>query len=431
MLKALQVILLLTPLLYGLSIEESVAIALENSPDIKKQELSYQLGDLNLQEQDAKNYGKLTAVASYMHYNLPRTLVPLTPASIFSDPTAVATTEDLFTAGVAYDVALFTGFAQKRTVEIASLQKEMASAQLKLGREQLIYNVKTLYANILSFEAQQDAQSRYIKALKNLHATIETEVKLGKKSKLEKLKSAAALEGARNQRSQVRSSIRILRASLAAAMNVETVDALDPIGIDMEPVSEQTVEEKGLERFKLKSMQMEQSAKNIEKSDASYYPQVGLSGYYGQNFGPNDDSNKYSGEWNNQEVWQAGVNLRWNIYDFGGRSAASQKAKIQALSSKLDDSKTKLEFRRMLVEAKSNIERAVQSHKSVMAQAALTLESEKIEQIRFDNGAADINDLLVAKAQSQLAKSQLIVVSYQHKVAYFYLDYLLEQGDKK
>ncbi len=431
MLKALQVILLSTPMLFGLSIEESVATALNNNPDIKKQELNYKLGDLNLQEHDAKNYGKLTAVASYMHYNLPRTLVPLTPASIFSDPAAVATTEDLFTAGVAYDVALFTGFAQKRTVEIASLQKEMASAQLKLGREQLIYNVKTLYANILSFEAQQDAQNRYIKALESLHASIETEVELGKKSKLEKLKSAAALEMARNQRSQFRSNITILRASLVAVMNVETIDTLDPIDIEIQLFTEDNAHNKDLERFKLKSMQIRQSSKNIEKSDASYYPQVGLSGYYGQNFGPNDDSNKYSGDWTNQEVWQAGVNLHWNIYDFGGRSAASQKAKIQALSSKLEDSKTKLEFKRMLVEAKSKIESAIQSHKSVMAQSALTSESEKIEQIRFDNGAADINDLLVAKAQSQLAKSQLIMVGYQHRIAHFYLDYLLEQGDKK
>ncbi|RLA73444.1 MAG: hypothetical protein DRG24_00045 [Epsilonproteobacteria bacterium] len=431
MLKALPVILLSTSMLFGLSIEESVAIALNNNPDIKKQELGYQLGDLNLQEQDAKNYGKLTAVASYMHYNLPRTLVPLTPASIFNDPTAVATTDNLFTAGVTYDVALFTGFAQKRTVEIASLQKEMASAQLKLGREQLIYNVKTLYANILSLEAQEDAQRRYIKALESLHATIEAEVKLGKKSKLEKLKSAAALEAARNQRFQFHSNITILRASLAAAMNVEAIDTLDPIGIEMELTTEENVQHKDLERFKLKSIQISQSVKNIEKSDASYYPQVGFSSYYGQNFGPNDDSNKYSGDWTNQEVWQAGVNLRWSIYDFGGRSAASQKAKIQALSSKLEDSKTKLEFRRMLVEAKSKIESAAQSHKSVMAQSALTSESEKIEQIRFDNGAADINDLLVAKARSQLAKSQLITVSYQHRIAHFYLDYLLEQGDKK
>ncbi|MEA3521624.1 MAG: TolC family protein [Campylobacterota bacterium] len=155
MLKYLYPLLLFSPLLFGLTLQESVEIALKNNPDIKKQELNYQLSDYHAQELSAKDYGKFNAVASYTHYNLPRTLVPLTPASIFNDPAAVATTKDLMNVGLAYDVALFTGYAQKHTLEISSLQQEMAQAKLRLGREQLIYNVKTLYTNILALEAQK------------------------------------------------------------------------------------------------------------------------------------------------------------------------------------------------------------------------------------------------------------------------------------
>ncbi len=430
MLKILYPLLIFTPLLFGLTLQESVDRALQNNPDILKQELDYKSTRLNYQEQSSKDYGKFNAIGSYTHYNLPRTLVPLTPASILTDPTAVATTKDLMSLGVSYDVVLFTGFAQKRSLEISSLQTEMSQAKMQLAQEELIYNVKSLYTNILALQAQKKAQERYILALASLHKNIQDEVKLGKKSKLEALKSAASLEDAKNIKSSLQSNITILRASLASLMDSEDIGTLDDISIHLSHTLPEA-DFDALQRFKLSSIEIQKSNKNIKKSDASYYPQVGLSGYYGQNFGPNDDSNKNSGDWHNEEIWQAGVNLKWNIYDFGGRDSTSQKAKIQALSAKLQDSKTRLEFKKMLIQAESKIASALQSYKSVNAKLALVSESEKIEQIRYDNGASDINDLLLAKASLQLTKSQLISVKYQYQIEKYYLEYLLEQGDKK
>ena len=142
----------------GLTIEEAVALALEKNPGLQKQQMNQALSEQDLRGIKSQNFGKIDVVASYGHYNLPRTLVPLTPASIFNDPTAVATTQDLFITGIMYEVPLFTGFSQQRSVEIAALEKEMAGAAIKLSREQLIYNVKTLYVNILSLTAQEEAQ---------------------------------------------------------------------------------------------------------------------------------------------------------------------------------------------------------------------------------------------------------------------------------
>ena len=105
----------------GLTIDEAVALALENNPGIQKQQMNRALSEEELSGKKSQNFGKIDVVASYGHFNLPRTLAPLTPASIFGDPTAVPTTEDLFTTGIMYEVPLFTGFAQQRSVEIAEL----------------------------------------------------------------------------------------------------------------------------------------------------------------------------------------------------------------------------------------------------------------------------------------------------------------------
>ena len=105
------------------TLDECVALALENNLEFQKQQLDPMLAQSDMAEKKSNNYGKLSVVSSYTHYNLPRTLAPLTPASILTDPMAVPTTEDLFNAGLVYELPLFTGFAQTHSVEISALQQ--------------------------------------------------------------------------------------------------------------------------------------------------------------------------------------------------------------------------------------------------------------------------------------------------------------------
>lgn len=420
---------------HAFSLEECVELALKNNPDLQKQELNLDLAHEDMSDQKSQNFGKLNFVSSYTHFNLPRTLAPLTPASIFSDPMAVPTTQDLFTAGVVYEVPLFTGFAQTRAVEIAALQKEMAGAAVRLNREQLIYNVRTLYVNILSLQSQEEAQTSYVRSLEGLYEDVTRQVKLGKKAKVDLLKATADLRNAQAVRSRISANIRIVKASLASLLNVDTIPELEPV--DLSPDSIVTVDNgltgriDDLERLRVARLALDKNSKLVEKTKGALYPQVVLNASYGQNFGPNDKTNRYSGDWENQDVWQAAVNLRWNIFDFGGSRARVQKARILERQSRYEQKKTELELKRALEEAVTKINTAVTDYRSARAELAMTRETESIEQIRFDQGAADINDLLYAKARNQLARSRFIGAAYSYKNARFYLDYLLEKGDKR
>jgi outer membrane protein TolC len=417
----------------GLTIEEAVALALKNNPDLQKQQMNRALSEGDLSEKKSQNFGKIDLVASYGHYNLPRTLAPLTPASIFKDPTAVPTTEDLFTTGIMYEVPLFTGFAQQRSVEIVTLEKEMTGAAIKLSREQLIYNVKTLYVNILSLQAQEEAQREYHKALHSLYDDISLEVKLGKMARVEMLKAAAALENARVKTRQISGNSRIMKASLASLLNIDTITTLEDFSVEMlaPGETEHNKEIQELERYRSATLDVKKKTKLVEKSNAAYYPQVTFNGFYGQNFGPNDSSNLNEGDWNNQEVWQAAVNLKWTVFDFGSRKAARQMAVISEKQSQQERLKTELELKRSLSEAITKIEMAMDEFHSAETELALTRETEIIEQTRFDKGATDLNDLLYAKARNKLALSRSITAQYTYQNAYFYLYYLLENGENK
>ncbi|MCF6289982.1 MAG: TolC family protein [Desulfobacterales bacterium] len=140
------------------TLEECVELALRNNPDLDKQQLNLQLAHADMVEQKARSFGNLDIVSSYTHYNLPHTLAPMTPASISSNPAAVPTTEDLFSAGVVYEVALFTGFARTRAIEIIARQSqyEQTKAELELKRAlaEAVFRINTAASDYNSARAE-------------------------------------------------------------------------------------------------------------------------------------------------------------------------------------------------------------------------------------------------------------------------------------
>ncbi len=422
----------------ALSLEKCVELALQNNPELQKQQLNLKLADEDIAGQKSLNFGKLDLVSSYAHYNLPRTLAPMTPALIASGPAMVPTTENLFTAGLVYEVVLFTGFAQTRTLEIAALQKEIAGKNLKLSREQLIYNVKTFYVNILSLKAQRAAQINYVEALQRLHDDVVREVRLGKKARIDQLKTAADLRNAEAQQIRIEANITIMRASLANLLGVDSLANLQDVRLLPEKIDPEMVLENyspdqivGLERLQAAQLAIDKNLKLIQKEGGAWYPQIVLNAGYGQNFGPNDSDHQNSGDWENQEVWQAGLNLKWNIFDFGKTKAKLRQARILEDQSRYAQVKVKLELERALKEAITKINTAVTDYKSLEAELALTRETETIEALRFAQGVADINDLLAIKARNQLAESRFIAAGYAYENAKYYLDYLLENGENR
>jgi outer membrane protein TolC len=419
----------------AISLDECVELALENNPDLQKQRMGLRLADHDMAEQQAKNYGRLDLVSGYTHYNLPRTLTPLTPAALVGGSAGVPTTEDLFNVGVLYELELFTGFSQTRSVEVSALEKELAGAGLKLSEEQLIYNVKTLYVNILSLKAQEEAQASYVKALLRLSEDVRREVELGRKARIDLLKASADLKNSVSKREQIAVNLRITKSTLASLLNVkidsESLQEMDlsPAKIIIQPSPKPNLDR--LQRLRATRLAVEKNSKLVEKNQAILYPKIILSSSYGQSFGPNDDSNANDGDWENQEVWQAGLNLRWSLFDFGGNDAKIQKARTLVRQSRYEKLKVELELKRALDEAEASINLAVTEYHNAREELALTQETEIIEQVRFDQGAADINDLLYTKARNQLALSRFIGAGYNYKTACYYLDYLLENGEDK
>jgi len=367
-------------------------------------------------------------VGDYTHYNTARTLAPLTPTAIGSG-VPISTSKDIFYTGLTYAVPLFTGYAQTRQIEISTIAKQMADAKMKLTKEQLVYNVRSLYLSILAQEKILQAQRSYTAALQTLSKQIAYEVELGKKAKIDLFKAQSNAQASQTQVEVLKSNIDITKATLSSLVGKE-VKNLSTVKIKVKrpnySVNHLYAKVSQLAKIEMEEMSLRKADKMIAKSESSKLPQVNFSGFVGKNYGEDLVTNK----WDNETLWQAGVNVKWNLVDFGKRDLAVQQAKIAKMEATFQKEQTLLDLRKLLTEAVAKIKQSYAEYLGNSTQLRLSQKSENIEEVRYNNDVSTLNDLLLAKGQTQLARAKVIESRYNYQKSKYYLDYLLERGVK-
>ncbi len=429
MLKQIVSLCLTVAFAYSMSIDEAVKYALNHSIAIKQSKTSATITQIEHKISKSEQFGEINLVADYNHYNSPRTLKPLTP-SIMQSGVPIPESKDIFSVGILYTVPLFTGYAQLRQIEIDTLSKSIANARLKLTKEEIAYNVRSLYLSVLAQKDMLNAQKVYIKALESLIKDIKMDIKAGKKAPIDSLKSEVELENAKTYAMVLKSNITITKATLWALLG-KRIDKFTKVDIDPKSVisKEYRFSIKKLNKIIVEQLNIRKSQKMIEKSEALKLPQVSLQAYAGRNYG--DDSTIHHLGWESEDIVQIGVHASYNLFDFGKRSGSIQKAKVAKMQALLKMQQTLLDIKKQISKAKAKIALSFAQYKGSLAQLRLSKKSEKIEEVRYTSGVATINDLLLAKGHTQLAKAKVIEALYNYQKSLYYLDYILERGVKR
>jgi len=424
--RQLFLLLAISVSVYADTLNGLITYATKHSTVMKQNLAQLNLAQLQRQESSAKQYGELNVVGDYTHYNIERTLAPLVPSSITAGA-PVTTSKDIFSAGLKYTVPLFTGFAQTRQVEIDQIAKNMSQSKLKLTREQLVFNIRSLYLSVLAQQEIRRAQHTYVKALQKLSKQIAYEVKLGKKASIDLLKARSDVQAARTQEEILTSNIETTKASLSAVVG-KGVKKLRPLKIKVKKphylVTKLYAKASHLAKVEVEEMAVKKADKMIAKSKASALPQVNLAAYAGKNYGEDIATSN----WDNETLWQVGVNVSYNLVDFGKRDIATQKAKIAKMQAGFKKEQTLLDLKKLLTQGVEKVKQSYAEYLGNTAQWRLSKKAQNIEQVRYDNDASTLNDLLLAKGKTWLAQAKVIESKYNYQKSKFYIDYLMERG---
>ena len=81
---------------------------------------------------------------------------------------------------------------------------------------------------------------------------------------------------------------------------------------------------------------------------------MNLSSYVGKNYGEDLVSNNLDSE----TLWQVGVNVKWNLVDFGKRDLNVQQAKIVKMEATFNKEQTLLDLRKLLTQGVEKIKQS-------------------------------------------------------------------------
>jgi len=420
--------LIFTAPLFSTTLDEIISHALSNSTTIKVAKAESELAQLQAKVRQSSRFGELNLVVDATHYNIDRTLAPMTPNTIKSGK-AIRTSQEIYSGGVSYNVPLFTGFAQTRDIEISEIASKMSEIKQKLTKEQLIYNIRSLYLAILTQQEMKKAQHSYTLALKKLNKIIALEVVVGKKAEIDLIKSKVDLELAKTKVKILKTNINTTKATLSALADFEvsTIEKLDiKVSEPKYNLDELFAQNSTLAKVEVENMALQKANKLIAKSKSANLPQLNLNSYLGKNYGEDDKLD----DWDDETLWQVGVNFRYNLLDFGKRDATVQKAKIGKLKATLKKEQTLLDLKKLLIQAVGKIEQSYAQYLGNNTAYKLSQKSESIEKVRYKSDVATLNDYLLAKGKTQLSLAKLIESKYEYQKHVYYLDYLLEKGEK-
>ncbi len=417
-------LVLFATLLYSITLDEISKYALKHSPFIKEAEIKSNLATLSHKQSKSQLYGELNLISDYNHYNIARTLAPLTPTSIGSGA-IITTSKDILSIGVNYNIALFTGFAKTKEIKIKDISKQIADIKMKLTKEELIFNIRSLYLSILSQNELIKAQTSYIQTLNNLTKQIQKGFQLGKKAKIDLLKAKVELKNAQTKLQILNLDKDITLTSLSTLVGKTIDNNLSPIEVEIKEPN-YSKEISSLSKVKIDKLLIKKADYIIDKSNSFKFPTISFNSYYGKNYGKDINTNDID----NETLWQVGLKAKYTLIDFNKQNISVQKAKVSKLQTIIKKEQNELKLKKSLNIAIAKIQKSIAEYESSKLELKLSQKTQMIELKRYESGVGTLNDLLLAKNKTQFAKSKLIKSKYEYQKNIYYLEYLQEKGVK-
>lgn len=382
----------------ALTLDGALDAALKNSPALNMAREAAVSQQYKKYGARVGRLGEVTAIGSLTRYNLERTLTPMVPPITKPFPLSDDTITNV---GGSYTLPIFTGFKLSKNISIASLGYEIAKAQSSLTQRQVAFNVYSLFLKGLALKEQLQAKTEQEKALAELHKNIELGVKLGRYAPIDLKKVDYQYELVKAQRQGLENNITALKAGLDQLTGLETDDwDFEPVELkekDYPPLADlEKAALLGREDLLMSVKKKEIAAANYSKAKYAYLPEISANYTYFRSIGGGGSV----------PLWNYGVAAQWSIFDFGRRAFDMVSQKQEYKSASAAQTAQQLAVRRDVIEAYTSLQTQLATHEAAAKALAYAKDTKEVENIKYQQNAGSMYDLLLSLAQYYDALAQ-------------------------
>lgn len=402
---------IISPIQDSFTLEQCINIALENNPGIGYKRWEIEAVNAQRNMASSQRWPSFSGVGSYYHYSDTQRLAPprrLDYPLVFTD--------DVMAWNLVVSIPIFTGGRITNEIEAAKLLQQSAKHRLVYTRQELIFNVSSVFLSILK-------QRKIIKFLDFSWMTLEKHLKRVKElidakkaAKVDMLRMEVRLANIKQKMEQEKNFLAIQNRFLANLMGVNTIGFTISPQIELQFVEIEINLEESLNRayanradYHAAQADVKAQAKQVKGTQAAYWPSVSIYGSYGAKKAVGSYI-KPTGANGLEDIGQLGCFFEIPFFE-GGKI----KARVSQERAKLALYKEKL--RELELKIRLDVESAIFNLLSTRKQILVTEkaieqanESLRIEMEKYNLGKGSITNILDAQ-------SALLDVQTSHYIA--------------
>jgi outer membrane protein TolC len=397
-----------------LTLDECIRIALENNPDPRATIHEVNAARARRDAAAGQRLPSLNITGGYNHYLDSQRLIPAREngeMGVFS--------RDIFSSDLVLSLPLFTGGRIISEMEAAELIEKSAEHRLTRTKEEVVFNVSSVFYGILaqrhviaSLEFSKKALQEHLKRIQDLLAAQRV-------AKVDRLRTEVRIADIEQRLAGEQNLLAIQSRVLTNLLGLDHAqEPVEPVGMLVfvkTPIPEvgKAIQDAfgGRSDYLAARAALEAQARTVDAARAAHWPVISLQGVYGGRWAA-DPTDRPSGIEGSDDVGHAGIVMDIPIFE-GGRIEArvrQEKARLWAAQERIRQ--LELQVRLDVETAVLNIGsagRRVEATEKAIEQAE---ESLWIEREKYDLGRGSITDVL--DSQSALLDSQ---TSYYRAVA--------------
>ena len=399
------------------TLDECVAIALQNNRTIKQQELNKAQRQIAYSQARSDLLPNLNASAGQSF---------VFGRSIGLDNTYQNTNSSQTSFGIGANVTLFDGLRMKHNIDVRRAELSAAGADLEKFKDDIEMSVTTAFLQVLlQKELLQIAREQIDLTLHNIEQRQEL-INSGKLAEGEIYELEAQHARELQNQVQAESNLKLALLDLAQIMELDDFHNLDIRPMEVEQVianhthinTEQLWQQSLLVRPEMAAAQhrLSSSEKNVKIARSQLYPSLSFganmgTGYYRMSSRPNES---FSHQFRNNISNSLGFSLQIPIFNKMQTRNSIRTAQLAVRSSQLDIENTKIELRKRIEQAYQNAVAAESKWQAAQKSVVSGEEAFRFAQEKFDNGRANAYELYQAKNSLTKILSDVVQAKYEY-----------------
>ncbi|HQK52462.1 MAG TPA: TolC family protein [Myxococcota bacterium] len=407
-----------------LAFDEAVSRALSANPRLRAAKFDVAAAKARTAEAIGRHFGEVDLVGVYNAYDDARLVRPiagpLNPAAMGSMPFD----QNQFHFGVTWQIPLLASGRLITGDRIARDMARAASATDAHAREEVRYNVRAAYRNLLVLSHALDAVDAYVKALEEDAHAAELKVKVEAWAPVNAQKVLFALEGARAQKARIVAQKQSAEAMLAALMGEDPpTDGFQVADLPGEPspaptpALQELLETARAGRHDLQAAREALNAARHRRDQArlAFLPEIGVQGSWLGHVAPS-----VSGTLGTVDF---GLYLKIPVLVGATRWYAMNETTAEAAAAAARERAKALEVAGQVSDASARLEAARAQYRAGISRRDLGHEVARVEQLRLVQGTGHLEDYLAARAQEAEGEAAYWQSRYDLETAMDYLEF--------